>query len=63
MNTKPTFADLVSAAKKATPGGKLNADDRVGLMRRAANLGLSVIDANAVLDEVPPRHLATTIGE
>ncbi|VDC28257.1 hypothetical protein [Pseudogemmobacter humi] len=59
MTQHPTFAQIVSAAKRATPGGRLNDDDRAGLMRRAANLGLSVVDANAVLDNVLPRHPIT----
>lgn len=59
MSTNPTFAQIVAAAKRATPGGRLNDDDRAGLMRRAANLGLSVTDASTVIDEVPPRHPVT----
>ncbi len=54
-----TFAQIVKAAKTATPGGVLNAQDRKGLMRRAAAMDISVIDANVILDEVPPRHPIT----
>lgn len=58
--TEPlTFSRIVKAAKAATPGGRLNKQDRQGLMRRAAAMDLSVIDANVILDEVPPRHPVT----
>lgn len=59
MSDPQTFAQIVATAKRTTPGGKFDADDRAGLMRRAANLGLSVVDANTILDQVPARHPIT----
>jgi len=54
-----TFAQIVAAAKRIAPGGILNAQDRKGLARRGAGMGLSDIDIHTVLDQVPPRHPIT----
>lgn len=59
MTERPTFAQIVAAAKRHTPGGRLNEQDRKGLIRRGIQMGLSEVDANTILDQVPPRHPVT----
>lgn len=59
MSDRPTFAQIVANAKRHTPGGVLNEQDRKGQMRRGTNMGLTEVDIRAVLDQVPPRHPVT----
>lgn len=59
MTERPTFAQIVAAAKCHTPGGRLNAQDREGLTRRGTNMGLTEVDIRTVLDQVPPGHPVT----
>lgn len=56
MTERPTFAQIVAAAKRHTPGGVLNEQDRKGLIRRGIAMGLAAVDICTVLDQVPARH-------
>ena len=58
---KDEFARVLAAAKRNTPGGVFNGEDRRGLMRRAVALGVPSSQARAMLAEMAkrPRHPVT----
>lgn len=54
MATSPTFAQLVAAAKRHTPGGRFNKADIRGLTRRGISMGLSATEIRAAIVKAAP---------
>jgi hypothetical protein len=63
MSPKTEFLRLVTAARRAVPGGRLNKADLHGLSRRATAMGIEAATSQKIIDmtelQARPRHPIT----
>jgi hypothetical protein len=59
MVVSPSFAEIVAAAKRHTPGGVLTQADKDGLIKRGIAMNMSAVDILATLNTPPDRHPIT----
>lgn len=48
-----SISKMVATAKRAVPGGILTAEDKIGIYRRAAREGLTVEQADTIINATP----------
>jgi hypothetical protein len=65
MTDQTRFKAHLAAACQIVPGGRLNRDDKAGLIRRGIAEGLTETEAQQTVEalHLRPRHPITSIGE
>lgn len=58
-----SIAKMVATAKRAVPGGVLNDEDKIGIYRRAAREGLTVEQADTIINATPAEPRAPRVNQ
>lgn len=58
-----SIAKLIATAKRATPGGVLTAEDKIGIYRRAEREGLTAEQADTLINATPAAPKAPRVNQ